>query len=220
MTYRVVLLCNGEYKKTLHRARTLETVFTRYYHLIDENKKILYPKRFVNSNKIIPVKYEIAVTKPTEDGDTFRILRDDYGKLYTEEPLGDWTILTTAAYEIEETFMIYGVGYKNGERPTIREIVKRLMINAHSKKTVKQVIVVYNKLLIYDEHQFDMVLCKNLEDAQRLHHTLGKITKKQKINSLLFMGTATKSNIGRLYDVIHEETGWPYPKIRRQSTLH
>jgi hypothetical protein len=220
MTYRVVLLCNGEYKKTLHRARTLETVFTRYYHLIDENKKILYPKRFVNSNKIIPVKYEIAVTKPTEDGDTFRILRDDYGKLYTEEPLGDWTILTTAAYDIEETFMIYGVGYKNGERPTIREIVKRLMINAHSKKTVKQVIVVYNKLLIYDEHQFDMVLCKNLEDAQRLHHTLGKITKKQKINSLLFMGTATKSNIGRLYDVIHEETGWPYPKIRRQSTLH
>jgi hypothetical protein len=220
MTYRVVLLCNGEYKKTLHRARTLETVFTRYYHLIDENKKILYPKRFVNSNKIIPVKYEIAVTKPTEDSDTFRILRDDYGKLYTEEPLGDWTILSTAGYEIEETFMIYGVGYKNGERPTIREIVKRLMVNAHSKKTVKQVIVVYNKLLIYDEHQFDMVLCKNLEDAQRLHHTLGKITKKQKINSLLFMGTATKSNIGRLYDVIHEETGWPYPKIRRQSTLH
>jgi hypothetical protein len=220
MTYRVVLLCNGEYKKTLHRARTLETVFTRYYHLIDENKKILYPKRFVNSNKIIPVKYEIAVTKPTEDGDTFRILRDDYGKLYTEDPLGDWTILSTAGYEIEETFMIYGVGYKNGERPTIREIVKRLMINAHSKKTVKQVIVVYNKLLIYDEHQFDMVLCKNLEDAQRLHHTLAKITKKQKINSLLFMGTATKSNIGRLYDVIHEETGWPYPKIRRQSTLH
>jgi hypothetical protein len=220
MTYRVVLLCNGEYKKTLHRARTLETVFTRYYHLIDENKKILYPKRFVNSNKIIPVKYEIAVTKPTEDGDTFRILRDDYGKLYTEAPLGDWTILSTADYELEETFMIYGVGYKNGERPTIREIVKRLMLNAHSKKTVKQVIVVYNKLLIYDEHQFDMVLCKNLEDAQRLHHTLGKITKKQKINSLLFMGTATKSNIGRLYDVIHEETGWPYPKIRRQSTLH
>jgi hypothetical protein len=220
MTYRVVLLCNGEYKKTLHRARTLETVFTRYYYLIDENKKILYPKRFVNSNKIIPVKYEIAITKPTEDGDTFRILRDDYGKLYTEEPLGDWTILNTAGYEIEETFMIYGVGYKNGERPTIREIVKRLMINAHSKKTVKQVIVVYNKLLIYDEHQFDMVLCKNLEDAQRLHHTLAKITRKQKINSLLFMGTATKSNIGRLYDVIHEETGWPYPKIRRQSTLH
>jgi hypothetical protein len=219
MTYRVVLLCNGEYKKTLHRARTLETIFTRYHKIKDENK-ILFPKRFVNSNKIIPVKYEIAVTKITEDGDTFRILRDEYGKLYTEKPLGDWTILATQDYELEETFMLYGLGYKNGERPTIREIVKRLMINAHSKKIVKQVIVVYNKLLIYNEDKFDMVLCKNTEEAQRLHHTLAKIAKKQKIKSLLFMGTATKSNIGRLYDVIHDETGWPYPKIRRQSTLH
>lgn len=220
MTYRVVLLCNGEYKKTLHRARTLETVFMRYHKLNEENQKVLYPKKFVNSNKIIPVKYQIAVTKPTEEGDTFRLLRDDYGKLYTEPPLGDWTILASEDYQIEETFMIYGESYKNGERPTIREIVKRLMINAHSKKNVKQVIVVYNKLLIYNEEQFDMVLCKNMEDAQRLHHTLAKVARKQKLKSLLFMGTATKVNIGRLYDVIHEETGWPYEKIRRQSTLH
>jgi len=219
MTYRIVLLCNGEYKKTLHRARTLETIFMHYHKLKDENN-VLYPKRFVNSNKIIPVKYEIAVTKPSEDGDKFRILRDEYGKLYTENPLGDWTILASQDYELEETFMIYGLGYKNGERPTIREIVKRLMVNAHSKKNVKQIIVVYNKLLIYNEDQFDMVLCKNMVDAQRLHHVLAKIARKQKIKSLLFMGTATKANIGRLYDVIHEETGWPYPKIRRQSTLH
>jgi hypothetical protein len=218
--YRVVLLCNGEYKKTLHRARTLETVFMRYHKLIDENKKVLYPKKFVNSNKIIPVKYEIAVTKPTEDGDTFRLLRDEYGKLYSEPPLGDWTILSTAEYDIEETFMVYGISYKNGKRPTIREVVKRLMVNVHSKKNVKQVIVVYNKLLIYSENQFDMVLCKNMEDAQRLHHTLAKIAKKQKIKTLLFMGTATKANVGRLYDVIHEETGWSYEKIRRQSTMH
>jgi hypothetical protein len=219
MTYRVVLLCNGEYKKTIHRARTLETIFMRYHKIKDENK-ILFPKRFVNSNKIIPVKYEIAVTKPTEDGDTFRLLRDEYGKLYNEAPLGDWTILSTQDYDIEETFMIYGMEYKNGERPTIKEVVKRLMINAYSKRIVKQVIVVYNKLLIYNEDQFDMVLCKNMEEAQRLHHALAKIATKQKIKTLLFMGTATKSNIGRLYDVIHDETGWAYTKIRRQSTLH
>jgi hypothetical protein len=119
-------------------------------------------------------------------------------------------------FEIEETFYIYG--YEEKERPTITEIVKRLMVNAHSKKIVKQVIVVYNKLIIYNEEQFDLVLCKNLEEAQRLHHTLAKIVKKQKIKSLLFMGTASKANIGRLYDLIHDETGWAYTKIRRTST--
>jgi hypothetical protein len=104
------------------------------------------------------------------------------------------------------------------ERPTISEVVKRLMQGAYAKKMVKQVIVVYNKLIIHNEDQFDMVLCKNLEDAQRLHHTLAKIAKKQKIKTLLFMGTASKAMIGRLYDLIHDETGWPYRKIRRTTT--
>ena len=216
MVYRVILTSNGKYKKTLHKSKTKETAFINYHKLREENN-VLYPKRLLNTKGIIPVKYEICVTKVTESTDTFRVLRDDYGKLYTEKPLGDWTILTSDSYEIEETFWIYGLD-NNSERPTIKEIIKRLMIGAHSKKMVKQVIVVHNKLLMYNEDQFDMVICKNLEDAQRLHHTLAKICKKQKIKSLLFMGTATPANIGRMYDVIHEETGWPYTKIRRTST--
>jgi hypothetical protein len=92
------------------------------------------------------------------------------------------------------------------------------MVGAHSNKMVKQIIVIYNKVLIYNEDQFDMVICKNLEDAQRLHHTLAKIAKKQKIKSLMFMGTASKATRGLLYDLIHEHTGWPYKKIRRQNT--
>lgn len=216
MIYRVILTSNGKYKKTLHKCKSVETAFINYHKLREENN-VLYPKRLLNTNGIIPVKYEICVTKVTEPNDTFRILRDDYGKLYTEKPLGDWTILASDVYEIEETFWVYGLKNKS-ERPTIKEVIKRLMVGAHSKRMVKQVIVVYNKLIIYNEDQFDMIVCKNLEDAQRLHHTLAKICKKQKIKSLLFMGTATPANIGRMYDIIHEETGWPYTKIRRTST--
>ena len=215
MKYRVILISNGVYKKTLHVCKTRETAFKNFYKIKDENK-VFFPKKFINSHGIKPVKYEICVTKPTEKDDVFRVRRDDYGKLYTEQPLGDWTILHSDDYDVEETFFIYG--YEEKIRPTITEVVKRLMINAHSKKTVKQVIVVYNKLIIYNEDQFDMVLCKNLEEAQRLHHTLAKISKKQKIKTLLFMGTASKANIGRLYDLIHDETGWKYSKIRRTST--
>jgi hypothetical protein len=215
MVYRVILISNGKYKKTLYKCKTKESVFLKYHKMREENN-ILFPKKFINTNGIKPVKYQICVTKPTEEADTFRILRDDYGKLYTEKPLGDWTILASDEYNIEETFYIYG--YESEDRPTIREVVKRLMIGAHSKRMVKQIIVVYNKLIIYNEDQFDMIICKNLEDAQRLHHTLAKIAKKQKIKSLLFMGTAQPAQIGRYYDIIHEETGWPYTKIRRTST--
>jgi hypothetical protein len=216
MVYRVILVANGKYKKTLHRCKTIETAYNNF-HQLKENNKVLYPRKFINTNGIKRVKYEICISKITEDGDEFRILRDDYGKLYTEAPLGDWTIITSDTYQVEETFWIYGFNPK-ADRPNISEVVKRLMVGAHAKRMVKQVIVVHNKLLIYNEDQFDMVVCKNLEDAQRLHHTLAKIAKKQKIKSLLFMGTAGAAMIGRMYDIIHDETGWPYTKIRRTST--
>ena len=217
MVYRVILLANGEYKKTLYRCRTKESVFLKYHSLKEENKNVMFPKKFLNGNSIKSVNYEIGITKINEEGDNFRTLRDNLGKLYTEPKLGDWTILITSEYFIEETFWIYGFD-KKINRPTIKDIVKKIMIGAHSKKKVKQIIVVHNKLIIYDEEQFDMVICKNLLEAQRLHHTLAKIVKKQKIKSLLFMGTCSKAMIGRYYDLIHEKTGWAYTKIYRTST--
>lgn len=216
MLYRVILTTNGEYTKTLHKCFTRDTAFINY-HKLKEANKVLYPRKYINTKGIKPVEYKICVTKVTEDKDVFRTLRDDYGKVYTEQPLGDWTILDSDDYQIEETFWIYGLDSK-ANRPNISEIVKRLMTGAYAKNMVKQVIVVYNKLLIYNEDQFDMVICKNLEDAQRLHHTLGKIAKKQKLKSLLFMGTATKATKGKMYDLIHEKTNWKYKKIRRTST--
>jgi hypothetical protein len=216
MVYRVVLISNGEYKKTLHRCKTKETAFKRYHKLREENSKVMFPKRFINSNTIKPVKYQICVTKVTEEGDTFRVLRDEYGKVYIEKPLGDWTILAGDDYEIEETFLIYG--YEGDDRPTIKEVVKRLMQNAFAKKKVKQILVVHNKLVVYDEDQFEMVLCKNTEDAQRLHHTLAKIARKQKVKSLMFIGTATPGTISLMYEYIMEKTGWTYAKVRRKTT--
>jgi len=218
MEFRVVLLLNGQYKKTLHICKTIETVY-KNYHRIKEENKVYFPRKFINSYGLKPAKYEICITKVTEEGDTFRLLRDDIGKLYTEPPLGDWTIITSQPYDIEETFWLYGLENET-DRVDIREILKRLMINAHSKRIVKQVIVAHNKLIIYNEEQFDMVVCKNILDAQRLHHTLAKIAHKQKIKTLLFMGTATKATITRLYDLIHDETGWEYSKIRRTTTGH
>ena len=216
MDYRVILVANGEYKKTLHRCKTRETAFINFHRLLEDNK-VLFPRKFINTKTIQPVTYKICVSKPTEKDDVFRTLRDDFGRTYTEKPLGDWTILHSDDYQVEETFWIYGLNPK-ANRPTIHEVIKRLVTGAYAKNMVKQVIVVYNKVIIHNEDQFDMIICKNLEDAQRLHHALAKVAKKQKIKSLMFMGTASKVMISRLYDLIHEKTKWPYTKIRRTST--
>jgi len=82
----------------------------------------------------------------------------------------------------------------------------------------KQLIVVHNKLVLYNEDQFEMVICKCKKDAQRLHHALHKACKKHKIKSIIFMGTATPATVSRMYEVILENTDWSIEKIRRTST--
>lgn len=187
--------------------------------MIDENRKIKFPRRFINTKTIKPVRYQIAITKPTEPGDTFRTLRNDYGKVYKEKPLGDWTILAAAPYELEETFWIFGNNpLAKTDKPTIDGVVKKLFVGAYKKNMVKQVLVVYNKLIIHNEDHFDMVICKNMEDAQRLHHTLAKAATKQKVKSLIFMGTATPATASHMFKVIAKHTGWSEGKIWKRTT--
>lgn len=216
--YRVILTRNGDYKMTLHRCKTKETSFINYRRIIEENQSVIFPRKFINYDKIKPVKYKIYVVKDTEEGDEFRTRRDSLGRTYKEKPLfGIWTVFDDHDYEIEETFWMYGRDPKK-DRVTIHDIIKPLMKNAYKQKMTKQLIVVHNKVVLYNEEQFEMVICKNKKDAQRLHHELRKACRKNKIKSIIFMGTATAASVSNMYDVIHEHTGWAYTKIRRTST--
>jgi len=219
--YRVILVRNGEYKGTLHKSKKRQTSFINFIRIKEENDKdILFPKRFINYGKITPVNYKIYCVKDTEETDTFRTIMDDYGNERTEKPIfGMWTILADADYNIEEKFWIYGNDPK-GNRLTIRDIVILLMKDIAAPRITKQIIVVHNKVLIYNEEQFDMILCKNKKDAQRLHHELAKTMEKNRIKNLLFMGTASKVMVSRLYKIIKDKTDWPLSKIYRRTTLH
>tara|TARA_R110000796_G_scaffold18980_2_gene57132 strand:+ start:4588 stop:5247 length:660 start_codon:yes stop_codon:yes gene_type:complete len=217
MKYRTILTRNGEYIKTLHRCKKRKTAFINFNRIRDNNTA-LFERRFVNNNGIVPAKYKIYVVKNTENEDEFRTVRNSVGKFVEETPLYDiWTILNDAVYLIEESFWVYGHN-PHTDRKTIKDIIHLLLIKAKVKDYNKQTVVVHNKLLIYNEEQFDMVICKCKEDAQRLHHKLSDACVANKINSIYFMGTAKDKMISDYYDVIHENTNWPYTKIRRTTT--
>lgn len=220
--HRIILVRNGEYKSTLYRCKTRQAAFIKFRKIREENEnKIMFPKRYIAYKKIVPVEYKIYCVKDTEEGDEFRKIKLNEDSFKYEKPIfGIWTILDDASYNMEEKFWIYGHDPK-AKRFTIEEVVKLLMKNIGNFRVTKQVIVVNNKLIIYNEDQFDMVICKNKRDAQRLHHTLAEIiVVKKRIRNLIFMGTATKASISRLYDIIEEKTNWPRHKIHRKHTLH
>ena len=217
MVYRVILLRNGKYKKTLHRCKTKDTSFLRYQLLKKENEAIIFPKKYINSHGIRPVTYKICVVKDFEPEDKERVLRDDYGRVYKEKTLfGIWTVLGSSEFNVEETFWLYGCD--SNDRKSIIELMPVLMKGAHRVKYAKQIIVVHNKLIIHSEEEFNMIVCKNKSDAQRLHHALQKAASKGKFKSLIFMGTASPATVSRMYDVILDNTDWSIEKIRRTST--
>ncbi len=91
---------------------------------------------------------------------------------------------------MEEKIWVYGNDTKS-ERVKIHEIIKPLIKGIRDKKLTKKIIVVFNKLVIYNDEEFEMVICKCKKDAQRLHHVLRASCNKHKYNNLNFMGTAT-----------------------------
>lgn len=218
MEYRVILTKNGKYKKTLHKCKTIETSMINYRIIKKENEGVFFPRRFINYNGIKPVEYTIYVVKTPEEGDTRRFVRDKMGRLSEESLLFDkWLIIDSAKYEVEETFWVWPYNPKE-IRFKIHDIVKLIVKGAHKKDMTKEIIVVHNKLIIYNEDQFVLVVCKCTTDAERLQHAIQKAAKKSKIKSFIFMGKATPATVSRMYELIHEKTGWPYRKIRRTST--
>ncbi len=204
MTYRIILTRNGEYKSTLHKCSTRETSFINFRKIIADNKSVLFEKKYINYKGIKPVTYMIYIVKDREESDTG-------GQIF------EWTLLDSHPFKLEEEFSIYGFNNKT-DRKTFTDVVKILMNDINNHSIIKEIVVVHNKLLIYNEDSFDMIICKCKKDAQRLHHTLYYATQNMKLENRIYMGTCTSETISFLYDVIHERTGWNYIKIRRTTT--
>jgi len=206
---------NGEFKRNLYKCKTRDTAFINYRVIKKDNETVSFPRGYVNSHGIKPVEYMMYLVKEKEEGDVNRQIRDRFGRFNEEKPLfGEWTILASEPYNIEETFWVYG----QDSRLDFTGISKLVMKGAYSSFKLKQVIVVYNKLIIHNEDTFEMIICKCREDAQRLNRALHKAAKKSRTKSLLFMGIATQATCEYMYGLIEEETGWPNRKIRRTST--
>lgn len=220
MLYRVILTRNGSHKKTIKRYKTKDYAFDVYHELKEKSENVIFPKRYINYNRITPIKYHLYIVKDREEGDDDLYIRDEFGKIKQLKPLyGKYTILDYITYNIEETFWLFGCD-KRKDRKTVHDITRLLVGDLTPKsKKIKNVITVHNKLLIYDEDQFDMVICKCKKDSQRLQQKLREATIDNKLHkNILFLGTASKKITSDLYEMIEYETGWPIEKIRRIST--
>jgi hypothetical protein len=218
MEYRVLLLQNGEFKKRLHKCKSNSTSKMNYKRILKENEEVIFPREYLTSDKISDVYYVACRVKRYEEKDRDRMIRDRLGRLVPATILwGEWTVLESEFYHIEETFYVFGHDPVS-DRKDINFIIGLLLKGYNDKQLTKDIIVVHNKLIIYNQHQFDIVICKCKKDAIRLHDTLLDLSLENKFKRLIFMGLASDKMIGILYELMMEVTGWDYRKVSRTST--
>jgi hypothetical protein len=217
--FRLVLMQNGKYKKTIYTCNSKETAYIRLNELKAESESVHFPKQWINYNDTIsPVKYKTLLIKLHEDGDKSLIQRDEHGKILKKSPLsGKWTIIAEQPHQIEETFYVYGMDFRKN-RPTIKTIIKLMGKNGYRDNFSKQITRIFNKILIYDGEIFNLIICKCEEDAKRLYKKLYQIAKTYKMKGLIFMGQSQEHNLKFYYKLIKDNTNICWSNIFKKGT--
>jgi len=213
MQYRIIITANNKKKKIVQKSNDLNTIKKKYFTIKDKNK-VLYPKQTSAYLKTKPVKYEIILMKKWEEGDNPFVGRDMLGRtIEINDTKKKWSILYKDDYAYEETFTVFG--YK--KRLNCIEIIKLILMKKNKTILIKQVNYIENKLLIHQDNEFDVVLCKCPTDSKRLYEILREFAEKNKIKHIMFTGSVELGKT-ETYKMIVEKTGWKRNKVYRTVT--
>lgn len=215
--YQIILTSNGKMLKTLYSCESETLVNSKFKELIDENKNVVFPVRYINIGKLVEARYELFIIKRNDDDPKEIKLRDENGKTSTFATNDDdWVIYDRENYDKEETFWVYGY-HPVFQRKNFNWICDYI-IKGVDKYNIKQVLVYRNKLLISTTYKLDMVLCKNESDCIRLYNELERETNKNKIKYIFFSGDVYHSKLRKeWFEKMKKLTGWSSDKLRRKS---
>ncbi len=206
MSYRIIIINHIKVAKKVKLGRSKREMYEEFKRILKKNDTVKFSKRYINKDGIFPVQYYLCLVEELSDNNKNdgEIIFDKYIVLHKEK------------YNLEEKFWMYGYNHKS-ERKEI-DAVGAILFNYNNQINLRRAITLRNKLVVYNEERFDMVICKCDEDAQRLHHTLHAIAKSMKYKNIIFMGTCVDEHKWAVYDAIIEHTGWDYDKIVRSTT--
>ena len=221
INFQIILLVNGKEKKILGSFENKTECITTFNKMLNLNKNIIFPKKYLNSNKIEEVKYEIAIIKKINSNDDIQNikLRNDIGVFveYEIENSNKWILFDKAQYYFEETFFVNGYD-PFYDRKDFNFIFYNMFVpKAESKENMIEVVIFKNKLIFSSYNHMDIILCKNIYDAARLYNEIEKLAKgKRKYRFAIFNGNVTNSPNRKLWiDKIIKFTQWTKLKLMR-----
>lgn len=111
LKYQIVIVRNNEVITCISSHKTYDKVMEKVDRMIKENQEnIHYPIRHFNYEKVVDIRYHLAVLKRRDDNDDdSTYIKNDYGQYVTHVTDNDgWVIIRKEPYDFEEEFWVYG----------------------------------------------------------------------------------------------------------------
>ena len=222
-SWRIFILSQKKLRVEVKYFNDKDTAIKAFHKMLEDNKaQVRFPVKYTSRDHLMfEADYELLLMRKRKEHEPeFSLLRNEIGVFAPHKTNSDeWLIHDKAPYQFEESFWV--LGYDNRtDRKDFNFILNNILLYnlPNVKYHVKRLIVFKNKLIIEDEDDFEMVICKNINDCVRLYNELEKEILKLKIKSAFFAGFASETVSRRIFERIKEKTGWNYKKIMRDST--
>lgn len=217
-TFSIYLMKNGKRVKFFGRKRFKNVALGLYFDLLKKNREEVAFKQTIvkNYGKYVENKYELVLVKKLtpEESNNVTLLRDDSGK-FIENYLVDaptHKILDKNEWLIEETFNVYGFDPQK-ERKTFDYIYNNIILKPQTN-AYSRLFIYNNKLIHHYDDDFDMVRCKNTQQAVKLYDTIEKKIDKKKYPNIFFMGKLSGTSVEWVISEIQKKTGWTRNKCK------
>lgn len=185
-----------------------------YNNAIEQNQsEVKFPINYLttDTNDFNKTKWEIIMIKKVKpDENTIAQFKNENGK-YVNNIISDKNehiIVDKHEWLVEESFNVYGY-HPIRDRKNFDFILNDIVLNdISSKDDIRSIITYNNKLIIKYIDDFDFVICKNKEEANRLYSTIEKHIPKEYKKMVLLLGEVPQNSSTKWLNMLVEKTGW------------
>jgi hypothetical protein len=210
--YAIVLVKNKKVVKVVQNYKQFAAA-KNFFTTLKTNNHVVFPERFLASVEMLKNTFEVLLVKKKTTDSGFRKIFTGMGVI-EEKVIGDWDIIDKFTYEIEENFKVYG--YE--QRMTAVDILANIFIDRLKELSPYDVYAFNNKLVITNDEEVIVILCKSEYDSRRLHDFYLKYFLNKKIGIFIFRGILENGKRKReLYIFIEKKLGIPKTWMYRHT---
>lgn len=203
--YQIVLTNHNKFVKKFKQLKDRNKLIDIYHKELSDNK-VIFPLKYNVLTELVEADYNLLFIKEIKDIENIEI---ESNRIFIDNNGKKWKIVKSEPYQFEETFRLYGFDGRNDRKNT--DEIKNFLISKDADN--REFGIIGNKIVIFNEDDFDMIITKCPEDARRFGKFLYSYINNPKL--FFYRGEYQGGDKPEIIDIIQMHTNWDRTKINR-----